>query len=197
MSSKSERTTQYILEKVAPVFNKHGYAGTSLAQITEATGMTKGAVYGNFENKENLALKAFNYSIRKLNKLLAEVLDSEQNPKLKLKALFEFYRGYPQLSENYGGCPILNIATDSNHQNEVLLNRAQQVIHKMKERLSWIIEDGVKQGEFREDLDSYKYASIIFSQIEGSVFLSSVTNEPVHMKYTMDHLDFMIDNEMS
>ena len=120
MSSKSERTTQYILEKVAPVFNKHGYAGTSLAQITEATGMTKGAVYGNFENKENLALKAFNYSIRKLNKLLAEVLDSEQKPKLKLKALFEFYRGYPQLSENYGGCPILNIATDSNHQNEVL-----------------------------------------------------------------------------
>jgi len=197
MSSKSERTSQYILEKVAPVFNKHGYAGTSLAQITEATGMTKGAVYGNFESKETLALKSFNYSIRKLNKAISEVMDKEESPKGKLKALVSFYRGYPKFSEKYGGCPILNVSLDSNHQNELLLNRAQSVIVKMKDRLANIIEEGKQRGEFRSDLNPEKYASLIFTQIEGSAFLSSVMRESVHMDYTMDHLDHMLNYEMS
>jgi len=55
MPTKAERTSAFIIERVAPVFNKHGYIGTSMSDLTEATGLTKGALYGNFENKEALA----------------------------------------------------------------------------------------------------------------------------------------------
>lgn len=48
---KSERTRQFIIEKVAPIFNRKGYAGTSLSDLTEATGLTKGAIYGNFKKQ--------------------------------------------------------------------------------------------------------------------------------------------------
>ena len=49
---KAEETRQYIIEKSALIFNKQGYAGTSINDITDAVNMTKGAIYGNFENKE-------------------------------------------------------------------------------------------------------------------------------------------------
>ena len=62
MTTKAERTTAFIIETVAPIFNKHGYIGTSMSDLTEATGLTKGALYGNFENKEALALAAFEYN---------------------------------------------------------------------------------------------------------------------------------------
>jgi AcrR family transcriptional regulator len=42
--SKSERTKQYIIEKTAPVFNEKGYAGTSLTDLENATGLTKGSI---------------------------------------------------------------------------------------------------------------------------------------------------------
>ena len=48
--------TDYILEKTAPVFNRQGYIGSSLSDLTKATNLTKGAIYGNFVNKEELAL---------------------------------------------------------------------------------------------------------------------------------------------
>ena len=54
MSTKSFETKQYILEKIAPIFNKNGYAGTSLSDVTKATGLTKGAIYGNFKDKEEI-----------------------------------------------------------------------------------------------------------------------------------------------
>src|ERR1700743_2896220 len=60
--SKAERTRQFIIEKTAEVFNKKGYAGTSLADLTEATGLTKGSIYGNFENKEEVAIAVFDYN---------------------------------------------------------------------------------------------------------------------------------------
>ncbi len=44
MLTKAEITTQFIIDTVAPVFNKFGYAGTSMSDITKATGLTKGAV---------------------------------------------------------------------------------------------------------------------------------------------------------
>ena len=54
MTKKSAFTKQYIIETVAPVFIKYGYAGTSLSDITKATGLTKGAIYGNFRgNPDN------------------------------------------------------------------------------------------------------------------------------------------------
>ena len=62
MITKSDRTKQFILEKVAPVFNKNGYFGTSMSDITEATGLTKGAIYGNFKNKEDLAYYSFYFN---------------------------------------------------------------------------------------------------------------------------------------
>ena len=196
MTSKSERTTQYILERVAPVFNKHGYVGTSMAQITEATGLTKGAVYGNFENKENLALKAFNFSIRKLNKLLAAEIEKGQDAEGKLKAITSFYRNYHIHSKEWGGCPILNVSVDVNHQNEVLLGRAREVIGKMKQRLVAIIQEGIGKGQFKEELDADRYASLIFTQIEGGVFLSGTLGENKHLQYMMDHIEQMIDREM-
>ena len=53
------------LEKIAPIFNKNGYVGTSLSDITQATGLTKGAIYGNFKDKEALAIEAFNFNINR------------------------------------------------------------------------------------------------------------------------------------
>jgi TetR/AcrR family transcriptional repressor of nem operon len=64
--SKADRTRQFIIETTANIFNKKGYAGTSLSDLTLATGLTKGSIYGNFENKEDVALAVFDYNHSKI-----------------------------------------------------------------------------------------------------------------------------------
>ena len=49
--TKGEKTRQMIIEKAAPLFNKNGYAGTSLSDIMKVTGLAKGGLYGNFKTK--------------------------------------------------------------------------------------------------------------------------------------------------
>ncbi len=60
--NKAERTKQFIIEQTASIFNKKGYAGTSLQDITAATSLTKGSIYGNFGGKDDVALAVFDYT---------------------------------------------------------------------------------------------------------------------------------------
>jgi len=120
MTTKAEKTTAYIIETVAPIFNKCGYIGTSMSDLTEATGLTKGAIYGNFENKEALALSAFEYNRNILISEIREKLTVSGSALEKIFSLVHFYRQYDVFTLPYGGCPILNVGVDAQHNNSQL-----------------------------------------------------------------------------
>jgi AcrR family transcriptional regulator len=51
---RRERTRQHLLDAGAIVFGRRGYHGASLDEVAATAGFTKGAVYSNFKNKEDL-----------------------------------------------------------------------------------------------------------------------------------------------
>ena len=81
--SKAKKTKRYITERTAEIFNKKGFVGTSLADLTNATNLTKGSIYGNFQKKEEVAISAFNYNYQYLIKRFASKLSAEKNSKEK------------------------------------------------------------------------------------------------------------------
>src|SRR5271170_3488016 len=77
--SKAERTKQFIIEKTANVFNEKGYAGTSIHDLTSATGLSKGSIYGNFENKADVAVAAFDYNHNRVTRYIKVQILATQN----------------------------------------------------------------------------------------------------------------------
>src|SRR5580692_917811 len=57
-AESKERTRQRLLTEAQRLFRQRGYAATSLEQIAEAAEVTKGAIYGHFDSKEDLMLSA-------------------------------------------------------------------------------------------------------------------------------------------
>ncbi len=192
MHGKAEQTTQFIIKSVAPIFNKNGYYGTSMSDITSATGLTKGAIYGNFKNKEDLAFAAFEYNV----KLVVEKIKSElapiHSPLNQLRALFQFYRNYREHTNCIGGCPIINIGVDANHQNSVLLSKVQEVIKKLQYYIEKMIVSAQDVGEIGVKIDPRREAKRIFSLIEGSIFMTVTMNDDTYIAEMMDHLDQLL-----
>ena len=52
--SAADQTRRRILDAATELFNERGYAGTSIRDITERLGMTKGALYYHFASKDEL-----------------------------------------------------------------------------------------------------------------------------------------------
>jgi len=53
---KRQRTRAALLDAAAAVIREKGYEGTTLAEVAERAGMTRGAIYGNFKNRDELFL---------------------------------------------------------------------------------------------------------------------------------------------
>jgi AcrR family transcriptional regulator len=71
---KKAQTRQRLLEAARTVFAKQGFARSSLDQVAEEAGLTKGAVYSNFANKEDLVLAVLEESFnRRIDDIVGRV----------------------------------------------------------------------------------------------------------------------------
>ena len=53
---KRERTRARLLEAARSLIREKGYEHTTLEDIAEKAGMTTGAIYGNFKNRDELLI---------------------------------------------------------------------------------------------------------------------------------------------
>ncbi|WP_394971593.1 TetR/AcrR family transcriptional regulator [uncultured Croceitalea sp.] len=196
MSTKAERTTQYIIETVAPIFNKHGYVGTSMSHLTEATGLTKGAIYGNFENKEALALEAFRFNRKLLLAKIEELLNVDGNSLNKIYSLINFYRQYDVFTMQMGGCPILNIGVDSQHNNSLLSAANKETIKEIEGKVALVIENGVKAGEMKIPVPPLQFAKQLYTILQGAVAMATMTRDRKYLVNTMAYLELLVQNEI-
>ena len=55
MQERADATRDLLLRSAAHLFDEHGYAGTSISDISRKSGLTSGAVYFHYTGKEDLA----------------------------------------------------------------------------------------------------------------------------------------------
>ena len=194
--SKAEETKNYIIEKSAPIFNKYGYNGTSMSQLTEAINMTKGAIYGNFKDKDEIAIAAFEYNFSKISDRIVEVVRSKKNACDKLVAFANFYLDvFPELSQK-GGCPILNAAIDSDNFHPPLKEKVAGALETWMNTLTHIIYNGIKRGQVNQNAKPEQFASLFVSLVEGGIMLSKVTGNTIHLSRNIDHIIHLINTEL-
>src|SRR5271165_3793460 len=82
---RRQQTRDHLLAAAAEVFAARGFHGASLDEVAAVAGFTKGAVYSNFKNKEDLFLALFkaNYD-REMAALRATLEASEMPPETRL-----------------------------------------------------------------------------------------------------------------
>jgi TetR/AcrR family transcriptional regulator, transcriptional repressor for nem operon len=189
MSIVSENTSEYIIQTVAPIFNKKGYIGTSLSDLTEATGLTKGAIYCNFKNKEALAVKVFKYNSKKILFPLSTAIRQAENAKDKLYAITNYYSTYFEANKDSGGCPILNVGIDTNNSNPILFKLAKEVSKRIEQDLESIIKNGITHKALKSNIDTKKMAKNIFSMIEGAIFMAFTHDDSSYINDMIELLE--------
>jgi AcrR family transcriptional regulator len=194
IKSKAERTKQFIIEKTAPIFNAKGYVGTSMHDITEATGLTKGSIYGNFENKDEVALKAFDYNYNLIVSYLRKQIEVRPNMIDRLLVYPETYRIFLELPILKAGCPILNTSTEADDTHPLLRGKAIKALSFWKKAIEKSITTGIERNEINAATNANDFSFILMSLIEGAVMQAKVTENSEVLEVTMDYLEKMIKN---
>jgi AcrR family transcriptional regulator len=187
---KGEVTRQRIIERAAPIFNQRGYAGCSMHDVMEATGLGKGGLYRHFSNKEELAAEAFRYSLEKSVKLRTDNLDRSHGAVELLRSFIE--RFVETTSMVRGGCPLMNTAVDADDGNPVLREMAREAFKDWRERLAKIVRQGIRSGEIRESANPRQIANTIIAALEGALMMSRLEGNKTALKDAQAALDAVL-----
>jgi AcrR family transcriptional regulator len=190
--SKAERTRQFIVERTASVFNEKGYAGTSLSDLEYATGLTKGSIYGNFENKDEVALAAFDYNFNMVTSYIKDKILATEHSIERLLVYPKVYRDFLKIPFLKPGCPILNTSTEADDTHPKLKERAAKALSFWKASIENQIKRGIQRGEIKEDTNPTEFAVILMSLIEGAIMQAKVTGKSTELKIAMNFLEKII-----
>jgi TetR/AcrR family transcriptional repressor of nem operon len=186
---KGEQTREHIIEQAAGLFNRKGFAGASLSDIMEATGLRKGGIYRHFDSKEELAAEAFAYATRRMGARFAEALEGKKSAPERLRAIIGVYVRVPLDPPVPGGCPVLSAAVESDYGNEALRARVKEAMNGLRSLVRRIVASGVKRAELRADVDPEQVATVFTATLEGAIMLTQLYNDPRYVKRAAAHLE--------
>jgi TetR/AcrR family transcriptional repressor of nem operon len=190
---KGEVTRQRIIEVSAPIFNQRGFAGCSMQDLMEATGLEKGGLYRHFESKEELAVEAFKYALKltiDARISSAQEVESSAGAIGKLRRMVERFVKVP--SPIAGGCPLMNTAVDADDGNPKLRSLARDGVRVWKAKICKIVEDGVAAREIKKGTDPRRIANAIVATLEGSLMISRLEGNREAMANAQETLETML-----
>jgi len=145
---KAERP-QEILEAAFTEFSRNGYATTTLDQIAERAGVTKGTIYVYFENKEHLFISM----VRELMKTTLDTVEDmfarhEGSTVDLLKEQFSFI--YQNIVEDRRRREVVRMLIAEASRFPALADRYHEEIHRpCMALLTQTIQRGMDRGEIR------------------------------------------------
>jgi len=189
---KGETTRERIIAEAAAIFNKHGFAGSSMQDVMEATGLEKGGLYRHFRSKEELAAESFRYALAKAVKLRTEKLDRSHGAVDHLRSLVKRFVETPAAVP--GGCPLMNTAIDADDGNPVLRSLVKEGLADWKKRLTEVVELGIRSGEISSKTQPRTVANTIIATLEGALMISRLDGTKTALQDAQAVLDSLLDS---
>jgi TetR/AcrR family transcriptional repressor of nem operon len=167
----SARTRRLLLQAAFQEIYRSGFRSADLDAILAAAGVTKGALYYHFDDKE-----ALGYAV--LDEVMASDLHQKwvqplQNPKDPIDALVRIVQSESLKREDVRrGCPLLNLSQEMSGLDEGFRRRTARLFRDWHDAVAGALREGQKRGLVRNDIDANETATFLIATYEGYVVLT-------------------------
>lgn|SRR5690606_4431686 len=184
-----EYTRNKILQRSGVLFNTHGYKSTSISDITGATGLTKGAIYTHFRNKEELERTSLAMLAESMYEKMRNAIKVEPTAGLKLRAIFRFFESYITDPPFKGGCPLMNAAIESDDASPILKKEALKILSTLRRSIVVVLENGIKHGQIKPGINVEFFATLIIASLEGAIMMGKLQDNNEDIRRILKHLE--------
>ncbi len=164
---QSELTKQKILDAAIQLFSRKGFRSTSLSDLAQATGLTKGALYHHFRNKDALFYAVLeNLRFLWRERVFRDMLE-KKNALERLETLFDNHARLIEERETF--CLVLSsLVMEMDSVNTEFMDALREVFADLTALIQRIIEKGQENREVRRDLDPRLLALNLVGMMEGN-----------------------------
>lgn len=189
MGQKGENTRREIINKSLMLFSVKGYFNTSINDILEETGLTKGGIYGHFNNKEEIWNAAYQEAASIWKKIIFKDLKPVTDPLTRIEMLIEHdMRDYIGSNVFPGGCFFLNMLVDLSGQSKEMSDFVWNGFEGIMRIIESWIEEADKLNMLKPDLNCKEISKFIVISLNGTAALYAATKDRSLWQTTISQL---------
>lgn len=194
MATKGVLTRQNIVDKSLHLFSVKGYYNTSVNDILDATGLTKGGLYGHFKGKKEIWHAAYAQAVIIWKEIVFKGIEKTDNPLHRIeKALDNDLRHYLGGNVFEGGCFFLNMLVELSGQSRQMSQFVLDGIMGFSGLMAKWLKEAEGKKIIRPGLDHDEMAAFLVTTINGCAALYAATRHAGTWKLTLSQIHQYLD----
>src|ERR1700716_3897066 len=142
-AARSARSRTALLESAARGLSRYGYGNLVLEEVAREAGYTRGALYHQFKDKEDLALAVLRWADETWQREVGEMANQESDP---VAALLAMARGHAVLCRRDIARVAMALRVEFSGQDHPIGRELERVQAGLAKRLVRLINAGRRQG---------------------------------------------------
>lgn len=165
---RAARTRAHILKFAAELFSEQGYQRTSIADVAKRVGMTKGAVYFHFKDKDDIAIAVVEAHYQRWPMLLDKVKALELDPLATLCELLD------RMARAFRDEIVVQAGSRLQAERSLINTSLPQPYQDWIDRLTPLLAEAQEAGQVRTDMKAEALARVLVSSFFGMQHISDI-----------------------
>jgi AcrR family transcriptional regulator len=183
-----------LIEAAYEEIHRSGFQSASLNAILERTGVTKGALYHHFKNKQSLGYAVVDELIQgKMEQMWINPLQESSTPPLERLQQTILSAGEALSEEEINlGCPLNNLSQEMSPIDEGFRTRIDRIYQRWEKCIVEVLQEGIEDGSVDKELNPHNTALFIIATLEGCMGMAkSAQKHSVLMNCGQGLLDYL------
>jgi TetR/AcrR family transcriptional repressor of nem operon len=195
MGSKGALTRQEIIDASLQLFSVNGYFHTATSDILEATGLTKGGLYGHFASKEEIWEAAYERALEMWQQIVFDGVREIPQPIDRIvRTLENQLLDYIGGDVFKGGCFFLNELVELSGQAERMAERVLDGIRAYARLLTTWLTEARFAGLIRSDVDCEETAYFLLSVVNGAAAIYAAARDRAVLEGAVRHMRLHLES---
>ncbi|MCK5782916.1 MAG: TetR/AcrR family transcriptional regulator [Desulfobacterales bacterium] len=187
MSTKGEQTREKILDEARLLFKQKGFGATTINDLLNASGTTKGNLYFHFSDKEAVGLEVLRREQRSFYNFLEQIF----NGKSAAVGLDNFFHKALEKQRQQGfvgGCLFGNTALEASDTSPLFAGLVQEVFAEWMRLFEEKIAAAQAVEQIRSDIPAGELAELVVATVEGGIMQSRLQKSADPLKRSLETL---------
>jgi AcrR family transcriptional regulator len=174
-----------VVRRARAPFWDHGYAATTVDELTAATGLGKSSLYGAFGDKHELFLRVFDdYCLEAMEAVRRDLEGPDEEAYARLRG--HLHDKAATSAGDARGCLLAKETAELAGADAAVAGRAAQTYAIYEDLLVAAVEGAQRHGELRDDLDARIAAGLLLTVLRGMEALGRAGRDEPALRASAD-----------
>lgn len=156
-----------VVDRAITLFRQRGFGATSIADLVDATALTRGSLYKAFKDKKSIYIAAFERYTARGHERIQAIVRGDGTGHERIERLLAYYLEQSSGEPGKLGCLVVATGLEASVLEADIALLFRQALKRLERTLSDLVDAGIKDRSISEHLNAKSAAKALLCFVQG------------------------------